>query len=433
VHGAAHLYRQQGVSVVAIGLNHTTAPLDLRARFALPAPRLGPALQAFSERLKRSAEVAIVSTCNRTELYLSGVREHADSALDWLAELGETDRGTLRSHSYLLEGGSAARHAFRVASGLDSMVLGEPQILGQFKQALREAENAGTLGTTLHQLFQRSFAVAKEVRTQTRIGEHSVSLAAASVRLAAGLFEDLSRTRVLCVGAGEMIELVGLHFAARKPLALTVANRTLERAQALGARLGGDAMALSELPQRLGEFDIVISCTASSLPIIGLGAVESALRARRKRPMFFADLAVPRDVEPEVARLPDAYLYTLDDLAHVVQAGGEMRRAAVRDAEAIIESGVHEFEQWLDQRGTVPLIQALHRQTDDWRHAEIARARRQLARGGSIDEALEALSQGLTRKLMHGALAELHAAEGAQRDELGRTMTRLFLNRRSAR
>jgi glutamyl-tRNA reductase len=421
------------VSVVALGLSHTTAPLDVRARFALPAERLVPALQAFSERVRRAAEVAIVSTCNRTELYLCGAREHATTALDWLAELGRTDRDTLQSHCYVLEDDLAVRHAFRVASGLDSMVLGEPQILGQFKQALREAESAGTLGSTLQHLFQRSFAVAKEVRTQTRIGAHSVSLAAACVRLSEQLFEDLAQARVLCVGAGEMIELVGTHFAARKPRQLVVANRTLARSQALAARLGGEVMDLADLPHRLAEFDIVISCTASALPLIGLGAVASALRARQRRPMFIADLAVPRDVEAEVARLPDVYLYTLDHLAGVVQVGTELRRSAALEAEAIIDAGVHDFVQWLGQRGTVPLIQALHRQADDWRCIELARARKQLAKGQDIEQVLQSLSQGLTHKVLHGALAELRVSDGARRDELGQTLSRLFLERPQAR
>ena len=418
------------MSVVALGLNHTTAPLDLRARFALAGPQLGAALRALSERVSRAAEVAIVSTCNRTELYLCGAREHAATALDWLAELGGTDGRTLQSHSYLLEDDRAARHAFRVASGLESMVLGEPQILGQFKQALREAESAGTLGTTLHQLFQRSFSVAKEVRTQTRIGAHSVSLASAAVRLAGELFEDLSRTRVLCVGAGEMIELAATHFAARRPLSLTIANRTRERALPLCERLGGRWLALGDLPDRLGEFDIVISCTASSVPLIGLGAVERALRARRRRPMFMVDLAVPRDVEAEVANLADVYLYTLDDLAGVAQAGAEQRRSAVHEAEAIIESGVHDFVHWLDQRGAVPLIQALQRQADAWRGVELARARRMLARGQDIEAVLQALSHGITQKMLHGSLVELNAVQGPDRDELGRTLGRMFLARR---
>jgi glutamyl-tRNA reductase len=415
------------MTVFALGLNHTTAPLDLRGRFAFAPEQLAPTLKAFRERLQRVSEVAIVSTCNRTEVYVGANQALVSPAVDWLADVGGVAPQTLREHAYVLEGGAAARHAFRVASGLDSMVLGEPQILGQMKLAVREAQTAGTLGGSLHQMFQRSFAVAKEVRSSTEIGAHSISMAAAAVRLASQLFEDLAETKVLFVGAGEMIELVATHFAARNPRAIAVANRTLERGEKLASRFNAEALRLAELPQRLADFDIVISCTASSLPIIGLGAVERALKSRKHRPMFMIDLAVPRDIEPEVARLSDVYLYTVDDLATLVQSAGEKRQAAVEQAEAIIETGVQSFVHWLDQRGSVPLIQALHTQADDWRSTEIARARKLLARGENIDAVLEALSRGLTQKMLHGTLAELHAADGQQRAELAQTVSRLFL------
>jgi len=427
------------MSVFALGLNHTTAPVDLRGRFAFTLEQLAPALQGFRERVRRTPaapEAALLSTCNRTELYCaadpSQTRELVRPAIDWLAGVGGVGAQHLLDHAYVMEDASVARHAFRVASGLDSMVLGEPQILGQMKQAVREADEAGTLGHTLHQLFQRSFAVAKEVRSATEIGAHSISMAAASVRLAAQLFEDLRSTRVLFVGAGEMIELVATHFAARTPRAMAVANRTLERGERLASRLGAEAIRLAELPSRLAEFDAVISCTASTLPIIGLGAVERALKARRHRPMFMVDLAVPRDIEPEVARLDDIYLYTVDDLSALVKTAGEKRQAAVEQAEAIIESGVQSFVHWLDQRASVPLIQALNAQADDWRAAEVARARKLLARGEDIEAVLEALSKGLTQKMLHGALAELHAADAGQRAQVAQTVARLFL-RGSAR
>jgi glutamyl-tRNA reductase len=417
------------MGVFTLGLNHTTAPVDLRGRFAFAPEALAPTLQAFRQRLQPTGEVAIVSTCNRTEVYVGAESSLVAPTMDWLAGVGGVASHTLRNHAYVLEGGCAARHAFRVASGLDSMVLGEPQILGQLKHAVREATSAGTLGSTLHQMFQRSFSVAKEVRTSTEIGAHSISMAAAAVRLASQLFEDLGETSLLFVGAGEMIELVATHFAAKAPRVLTVANRTLERGEKLASRFGGKAVRLADLPARLSDFDIVISCTASSLPIIGLGAVERALKARKHRPMFMVDLAVPRDIEPEVARLSDVYLYTVDDLSSLVQSAGEKRQAAVEQAEAIIETGVQSFVQWLDQRVSVPLIQALHSQADDWRAAEIARARKLLAKGEDIDAVLEALSRGLTQKMLHGALAELHAADGEQRAQLAQTVSRLFLRR----
>ncbi len=417
------------MSVFALGLNHTTAPLDLRGRFAFSPEKLVPTLRAFRERLLPTSEVAIVSTCNRTELYVGAAPGLVEPAVDWLADVGGVSSRTLREHAYLLEGGSAAaRHAFRVASGLDSMVLGEPQILGQLKQAVREAETAGTLGGNLHQLFQRSFAVAKEVRTATEIGAHSISMAAAAVRLASQLFEDLRDTRVLFVGAGEMVELVATHFAARSPRALAVANRTLARGERIASRLGAECFRLVDLPSRLAEFDIVVSCTASSVPIIGLGAVERAVKQRKHRPIFMVDLAVPRDIEPEVARLSDVYLYTVDDLAGLVQTAGEKRQAAVEQAEAIIETGVQSYVHWLDQRGSVPLIQALHSRTQDWRAAEVSRARKLLAKGEDVDSVLDALARGLTQKMLHGTLAELHAADDADaRARLAQTVSRLFL------
>ena len=421
------------MGVIALGLNHSTAPLDLRGRFAFAPEQLASALHGFRERMRapQKPEAALLSTCNRTELYFTADPQQGGDlvrpAIDWLAAQGSVSGEHMLDHTYVLEDRAAARHAFRVAAGLDSMVLGEPQILGQMKEAVRQAESAGTLGSTLHQLFQRSFSVAKEVRTSTEIGSHSISMAAASVRLASQLFEDLSRIRVLFVGAGEMVELVATHFAARRPLAMAVANRTLERGEKLASGFGAQALRLADLPGILHEYDAVVSCTASSLPIIGLGAVERALKARRHRPMFMVDLAVPRDIEPEVARLSDVYLYTVDDLSAVVQTAGEKRQAAVQQAEVIIDAGVQSFAHWMDQRAAVPLIQALNRQADDWRHVEMARARKLLARGEDVDQVLDAMARGLTQKLLHGALAELHATEGPQREQLAQTVSRLFL------
>ena len=419
------------MSVLALGLNHTTAAVDLRGKFAFALDQLAPALKTLHGKV--SGEAALLSTCNRTELYcaapaLTGQGLHLKKhAVEWLANVGQVSPDELMRHTYVLEGQAAARHAFRVASGLDSMVLGESQILGQMKLAVREADAAGTLGTTLHQLFQRSFAVAKEVRTSTEIGDHSISMAAAAVRLAGQVFEDLGKTRVLFVGAGEMIELCATHFAARTPKAMAVANRTLERGEKLASHLGAEAIRLADLPSRLHEFDIVVSCTASTLPIIGLGAVERAIKARKRRPIFMVDLAVPRDIEPEVADLPDAYLYTVDDLSAVVQTASQRRQAAVAQAEVIIETGVQGFVHWLDQRSTVPLIQALQSQADVWRHAELQRARKHLARGDDVDAVLEALSRGLTQKMLHGAMAELHSVDPQHRPQIAQTVSRLFL------
>ena len=421
------------MAVWALGLNHTTAPLDLRGRFAFALDQIAPTLQSlrrsFGSGRHPDVEAAIISTCNRTEIYCASEHAALDHTVGWLAESGGVSPALLRSHAYTLADGQAARHAFRVACGLDSMVLGEAQILGQMKDAVRAAETAGALGSTLNQLFQRSFAVAKEVRTSTEIGAHSISMAAAAVRLAGNLFEDLKQTRVLFVGAGEMIDLAATHFAAKEPKRIVIANRTLERGEKLASRFGGEAMRLADLPARLAEFDIVVSCTASTLPLIGLGAVERALKARRHRPMFMVDLAVPRDVEPEVKALEDVYLYTVDDLAHVVKQGEASRQAAVAQAEAIIDAGVQSFMHWLDQRGTVPLIQQLNAQTDEWRAAELARARKLLARGDDIETVLEAMSRGLTQKMLHGALAELHAGDAEARQRAIAAIEHFFLRK----
>lgn len=421
------------MAVWALGINHTTAPLDLRGRFAFAIDQIEPTLKGLREslaaRVARGPEAAILSTCNRTEIYCAGERHELEHTLDWLAQSGGVSPLLLRSHAYTLQDDLAARHAFRVASGLDSMVLGEPQILGQMKDAVRAANEAGALGTTLNQLFQRSFAVAKEVRTSTEIGAHSISMAAAAVRLAGQLFEDLGQIRVLFVGAGEMIELATTHFAARNPKAIAIANRTLERGEKLASRFGGEVMRLSELPERLHEFDAVVSCTASTLPIIGLGAVERALKRRKHRPMFMVDLAVPRDIEPEVKGLEDIYLYTVDDLAQVVQTGQANRQAAVAQAEAIIDAGVQSFMHWMDQRGAVPLIQQLNAQADEWRAAEMARARKLLAKGENVDAVLEALSRGLTQKMLHGAMAELHAGDAQARERASAAIQHFFLRK----
>jgi len=417
------------MAVWALGINHNTAPLDLRGRFAFAIDKIEPHLLGLRQSMPSAPEAAIVSTCNRTEIYCAGDQTHLEHTLDWLAQSGGVSTHTLRSHTYSLNDQEAARHAFRVASGLDSMVLGEPQILGQLKDAVRAAESAGALGSTLSQMFQRSFAVAKEVRSSTEIGAHSISMAAAAVRLAGQLFEDMGQVKVLFVGAGEMIELCSTHFAAKTPKSITIANRTLERGEQLAERFGAEVMRLSDLPDRLAEFDAVISCTASTLPIIGLGAVERALKKRKRRPMFMVDLAVPRDIEPEVKKLGDVYLYTVDDLAGVVQTGQANRQAAVAQAEAIVDAGVQSFMHWLDQRHTVPLIQQLNAQADAWRAHELARARKALAKGEDVEAVLEALSKGLTQKMLHGAFAELHGADTVARERASHAIEHFFLRK----
>ena len=415
------------MSVWALGLNHNTAPLDLRGRFAFSIEQMAPTLKGLRQAHTKHPEATILSTCNRTEIYCASESPALEHTLAWLARSGGVEAGTLRSHTYTLQGDEAARHVFRVASGLDSMVLGEPQILGQMKDAVRAAEGAGAMGTTLHQLFQRSFAVAKEVRSTTEIGAHSISMAAAAVRLSAQLFEDLSKIKILFVGAGEMIDLAATHFAAKNPALMVIANRTMERGEALASRFGAQTMPLADLPERLHEFDAVISCTGSVLPIIGLGAVERAVKLRKRRPVFMVDLAVPRDIEVEVKALPDIYLYTVDDLAQVVQTGRESRRAAVAEAEIIIDAGVQNLMSWLTQRAAVPLIQQINAQADEWRMLEISRAKKLLAKGDSIDSVLEALARGMSQKMLHGTLAELNAGDANHREATAQTVSKLFL------
>jgi glutamyl-tRNA reductase len=327
----------------------------------------------------------------------------------------------------LLPQADAVRHAFRVASGLDSMVLGEPQILGQMKQAERLAREAGGMGLLLNHLFQRTFAVAKEVRSSTEIGAHSVSMAAAAVRVAERIFGELTASEVLLVGAGEMIELTATHLAARRPKSITVANRTVERASNLAHRFQGQAMRLAELPEQLARFDIVVSCTASTLPIIGLGMVERAVKHRRHRPMFIVDLAVPRDVEPEVARLDDVYVYTVDDLGKIVATGSENRQAAVAQAEAIIETRVRDFDAWIRTRTAVPVIQGLRSRAETLSSHEIERAKKLLARGEPPEVVLEQLAQALTNKFLHAPISALHLS--AAQDEASRAQLIALLSR----
>ncbi|MEY4695063.1 MAG: Glutamyl-tRNA reductase [Pseudomonadota bacterium] len=416
------------MAVWTLGLNHRTAPIQLRERFAFASDQLSLSMQGLCSRLESHKEVAILSTCNRTEIYCAGEQVQWRETLHWLAETGKAQVESLQSHIYRLEGGASARHAFRVASGLDSMVLGESQILGQFKNAVRVAADSGVLGTTLNQLFQRSFAVAKEVRTATDIGAHSISMAAASVRLASQIFENIKDAHVLFVGAGEMIELCVAHFAAKSPRSITIANRSADRADLLAALHGGQTLSLAELPTQLPKFDVVISCTASTLPLIGLGAVQRALRARKNKPMFMVDLAVPRDIEPEVKNLSGVYLYTVDDLQQVIQTGQAYRQEAVAEAEIIIDQGVNKFMAWLDQRSHVPLIKELNLQVDTWRQTELMRARKRFEKGDSIDSVLESLSMGLMKKMLNGPMRELNHPTSDQREKAVVAVKHFFLN-----
>jgi glutamyl-tRNA reductase len=411
------------MQLFAFGINHQSAPLEVRERVAFNVEGLPVALRDLVDH-EPVREAAIISTCNRTEVYCNA--QDPGKAVQWLAGYHQLRPATLEPFLYTLPRERAVKHAFRVASGLDSMVLGEPQILGQMKQAVRSAEKAGTLGLVLHKLFQQTFSVAKEVRTRTDIGAASVSMAAAAVRLAERIFSSIGEQRILFIGAGEMIELTAAHFAAQHPRGVTFANRTVERAQVLATRCGAQAVSLNDLSEVIAAHDIVVTSTASPLPIIGKGMVERALKRRRHRPMLMVDLAVPRDVESEVAAMDDVFLYSVDDLGKVAQEGRDQRQAAVVKAEEIIDAKVIDFMHWLGGREAVPTIRALRDQAERARRHEVERALRLLHRGEPPDKVLEALSQALTNKLMHAPTAALHDAAEADRLQLVRMLERVY-------
>ena len=411
------------MQLFAFGINHQTAPLSIREQVAFHAERMEAALHDLTTRTPVK-EAAILSTCNRTEVYCNTA--HSETALDWLASYHQLKRSHIAPYLYALPQAEAARHAFRVASGLDSMVLGETQILGQMRQAVKTAEHAGTMGMLLHKLFQRTFSVAKEVRTSTEIGASSVSMAAAAVRLAERIFPSVAEQNVLFIGAGEMIELCATHFAARHPKHILVANRTVARAQTLADRFNGSAIGLAELPEHLASYDIVVTCTASPLPILGKGMVERALKARRHRPMFMVDLAVPRDIEAEVTELSDVFLYTIDDLGEVVKQGMDSRQAHVSQAEAIIESRVDDFVHWMETRELVPTIRGLRDHAERYRRHEMERAQKMLARGDDPREVIEVLSRALTNKFLHLPTHALSHAQDSDRHELVTLLSRLY-------
>lgn len=417
------------LDVLTFGLNHVSAPVNVRERVSFSDDLLKPALTSLKSTFGSMVrEAAILSTCNRTEIYCAAHPEVSEHIPAWLAELNELEAGSLQPHLYRYERNEAVRHAFRVASGLDSMVLGEPQILGQMKDAVRAANEAGALGTLLHQLFQRTFAVAKEVRSQTAIGAHSVSMAAAAVKLAERVFGDLSASNVLFIGAGEMIELCATHFAAAQPKHITVANRTKERAELLASRFAATTLKLADLPDHIANYDVIVSCTASSLPILGLGMVEKATRMRRHRPIVMVDLAVPRDIESEVGRLADVYLYSVDDLASMVQTATDARQAAVVQAEAIIDNRVQNFMHWLANRANVPTILQYQKAAEAVQNLELERAKKALARGVNPEQVLEQLARGITQKHMHGPLSALHSSQDHERQELLSLIPRLIPN-----
>ena len=411
--------------LIALGLNHQTAPLALRERLAFDAAALPAALAALRAQ-PGVAEAALVSTCNRTEIYAEVEAGREDVPAHWLARSQGLDESALDAYLYRHVDREAVRHLFRVATGLDSMVLGEPQILGQVKEAWQAARAAGSLGNPLDRLFQQGFAVAKRVRTDTRIGAHPVSVAYAAVRLARQVFARLDQASVLLVGAGDTIELAAKHLADAKVQRLLVANRTLEHAQALAARHGGVALPLSELPRHLAEADIVISATASRMPVIGRADVAAALAARRHRPMFLLDLAVPRDIAPEVGTLADAYLYTVDDLEQAIEDNRASRREAAQQAEAIIDLQVEHYLGWWRAQGRQDALRRLRADGEAAREQALAKARQELAQGEAPEQVLQRLAHQLTNRLLHAPSSALRQAALDGDAELLRAAERIY-------
>ncbi len=398
------------MQLTAIGLNHQTAPISIRERLAFAAQVLPAAVQGIVKD-DAAKEAVILSTCNRTELYCVG---QTNDIVDWVADFHQLPSKEIKPFLYTLSQDETIRHAFRVSCGLDSMVLGEPQILGQLKNAVRVSQEQNAMHSHLNALFQRTFSVAKEVRSNTAVGESSVSMAAASVKMVEQIFPSISDLKVLFVGAGEMIELVATYFAAKTPKQMTVANRTIDRANELTRSIGQNANAilLNDLPQIMQDYDVVVSSTASPLPIIGKGMIEKALKVRRRKPIFLLDLAVPRDIEAEVADLNDAFLYTVDDMSSIVQMGQDARKQAAAEAESIIDARVLEFLQWQKSRESVPLIRALRDDGELARQYVLNNALKQLAKGAPAEEVLQRLSVQLTNKLLHAPTHSLAKASG---------------------
>ena len=394
------------MAFLALGINHKTASVDVRERVAFTPEQLVEALQQLC-RLTPSREAAILSTCNRSELYLEQDELQADDVLRWLADYHRLNIDDLRACAYVHQDNDAVRHMMRVASGLDSMVLGEPQILGQMKSDYAVAREAGTVGPLLGRLFQATFSTAKTVRTDTAIGENPVSVAFAAVSLAKQIFADLHRSQALLIGAGETISLVARHLHDQGVKRIVVANRTLERASQLAEQFGAHAVLLADIPQELAHSDIVISSTASQLPILGKGAVERALKQRKHKPMFMVDIAVPRDIEPEVGELDDVYLYTVDDLHEVIEENLKNRQDAAQAAEALVSSGAEDFMQRLRELAAVDVLKAYRQQAERVRDEELARAQRLLANGVGVEDVLAQLARGLTNKLLHAPSVQL--------------------------
>ncbi len=387
------------MALLAVGINHNSASLALRERVSIVPERMNEALRAVSGETG-GGDAVILSTCNRTEIYVSGC-EDPHIVLDWLAAFHAVDRQELQHCHYFHRDEAAVRHLILVASGLDSLVLGEPQIFGQLKTAFAQAVETGTVRGELHQTFQQVFALAKRVRAETAIGHNPVSVAYAAVRLAARIFADIPRSTALLIGAGKTVELVARHLREQGVRKILIANRTLSRAQELAAEVKAEALLLTDIPARLHEADLVFSSTASQLPILGKGAVETALKQRRRRPIFMVDIAVPRDIEPEVAELDDVYLYTVDDLRDVIDENLRAREQAAEEARVLVEEGVAAYMRERRAQEAASSIVEYRQKAEAWRDAEIEKALKAMQRGEDSEAVVRVLARNLTNKLLH--------------------------------
>lgn len=413
------------MSLIAIGLNHNSAPIEIRERISFGPDIIVAALRDLTAQACVS-EAVILSTCNRTEIYCSATPESINSLSRWVADFHGLDPAIVAPYLYSYRDNDTIHHLLSVASGLDSLMLGEPQILGQVKSAYQTAADAGATGKLLCRLFQHSFTAAKRVRTDTAIGDSPVSVAFAAVSLAKQIFSDLSEQTALLIGAGETIELTARHLQQHGIGRMIVANRTVANARELAEQFGGYAISLTEIPGHLAEADVVIASTASPLPVLGKGTVESALKKRRHRPIFMVDIAVPRDIEPEVAGLQDVYLYTVDDLEEVIQDNLQSRQDAAEQAKEIISFQTEEFEAWLGSLDAINLIQDYRSQAEVIRDQVLEKARRQLGNGRSAEEAMEFLANTLTNKLLHTPSAQLREAGSNGQHELLEAANTLF-------
>ena len=413
------------MNLLIVGINHTSAPVELREKVAFTPGQLVDALHDISANADL-AEVAILSTCNRTEVIATSPGKDSTPVVEWLANYHGMARSDLESSIYTCLNREAALHAMRVASGLDSMVIGEPQILGQFKDCFEQARRIGTLGTELDHLAQTTFRIAKKVRTETAIGENSVSVASTAVTLAEQLFSDLTACNILLIGAGETIELVGRHLHTAGIRHLTIANRTLDNARRLAELFDGQAIDLQSIPGRLGNMDIVIASTASQLPILGKGTVERALKSRKHRPILMVDLAVPRDIEPEVASLRDIYLYSVDDLQEIIDLNLSNREQAAGEAEAIVQQEVANYRSRQELKAADELVVRFREQHMQLKESELAKALTRLEKGEDPTTVVNQLANQLTNKMIHTPSVKLKNAVAEGEEEFLKAVTRLY-------